>query len=221
MIFKSKIDRAVKHPNFIVSASGDYDQILHSLFEHLESEIRSGKRFDAGQTIQFGWMVLMLNANGQGDLEIWEPDFSSMPINWEFSLDKALRDMYLQRELCAQAGLAPEFPSLLQRGIVSPVFVPNTGFVMSREAQQDGDSGWFFLGREDQRDKGKYCSLFEISITAPWIVPFLALPPEVIVKCDLSSIEIKTKNGIISSNNNEILRKLLDKWNVNGRDVLH
>ncbi|WP_420957397.1 immunity protein Imm33 domain-containing protein [Burkholderia gladioli] len=221
MIFRSNFDEKVGHSNFIVSADEAYDSIVDSLFEYLEGEIKSGKTFGADQTIQFGWMILMLKGDGRGDLEVWEPDFSAMPINWEFSLNKTFRDLYLQRELCAQAGLEPDFPSLLQRGIISPVLDPDKGFIMNRETPQNGESGWFFLGCEDQGDKGRFCSLFEVAMNVPWVTPFLALPPGVTVACNSSAMEIRMGSRVISSNNNEILRNLFDRWRAGECDVLH
>lgn len=55
--------------------------MVNSLFSYFESEINLGKRFNVGQTIQFGWMIPMLKSDGHSDLELWEPGFSAMPIN--------------------------------------------------------------------------------------------------------------------------------------------
>ncbi|WP_141684958.1 hypothetical protein [Burkholderia stabilis] len=221
MILRSKFNKDLNHPNFVVSTNGDYESIVNSLFSYFENEIRLGKRFDAGQTIQFGWMILMLKNDGHGDLELWEPDFGAMPINWEFSLNRTLRDLYLQRELCAQVGAEPDFPSLLERGIVSPAFLLAKEFVMNREVQQDGDSGWFFLEHGGQGNEGRFCSLFEVSMSVPWVTPFLALPPGAIVACNSAAIEIKLGKQVVSSNDNELLRRLWCGWRSDEYKTFH
>ncbi|WP_196799284.1 hypothetical protein [Burkholderia pseudomultivorans] len=221
MILRSNFNVTLNHPNFVASTNGDYESIVNSLFSHFEDEIRLGKRFNADQTIQFGWMILMLKSDSHGDLELWEPDFGAMPINWEFSLDRSLRDLYLQRELCLQVGVEPNFPSLLERGIVSPAFLLAKEFTMNREVQQDGDSGWLFLEHGGQGNEGRFCSLFEVAMNVPWVTPFLALPPGSGVACNSSAIEIRAVNKVISSNDNELLKKLWGGWRSNEYKTFH
>lgn len=221
MILRSNFNKSLNHQNFVASANGDCESTVGSLFSYFENEIRLGKRFNAGETVQFGWMILMLKSDDRGDLELWESDFCAMPINWEFSINKTLRDLYLQRELCAQAGAEPDFPSLLQRSIVSPAFLLAKEFVMNRESQQDGDSGWFFLESGRQGNEGKFCSLFEVAINVPWVVPFLALPPGVSVARNYNAIEIRTGNRVVSSGDNEFLKKLWGGWQAGEYRAFH
>ncbi|WP_144029728.1 hypothetical protein [Burkholderia sp. AU18528] len=216
MIFRSNFDKRYGHPNFVVSLDGDFEFMISGLFEYFEGEIRRGVRFNAGQTIQFGWMILMLKKDGHGDLELWEPDFRRMPINWVFSIDKTFKDLYLQREVCDQVNVDPNFPSLLERGIVSPGFGSCREFFINRDSSQKGDSGWFFVERDNNGGDGKFSSLFEVAVNYPRVVPFLALPSCTIVKYVAGKIEVRFHDRVISSSENKFLQRILDGWTSGG-----
>ncbi|WP_156443556.1 immunity protein Imm33 domain-containing protein [Burkholderia sp. MSMB1835] len=216
MIFRSNFDKRYGHPNFVASLDGDFEFMINDLFEYFEGEIQKGATFNAGQTIQFGWMILMLKEDDRGDLELWEPDFRRMPINWVFSIDKTFKDLYLQREVCAQLNVEPDFPSLLERGIVSPGFGSCREFVINRDSPQKGDSGWLFVECANNSGEGKFSSLFEVAVNSPRVVPFLALPSGVVVEYISGKIEVRFRDRVISSSENQFLQRILDGWTSGG-----
>lgn len=100
-IYRSDSGGKYRHPELIVAINDDLNMDVNFLFEYLASEVRRGVRFGAGQTVQVGWMILMLKANRQGGLELWQPDFQSMSIERVFSLNRTMWHFHTERGLRA------------------------------------------------------------------------------------------------------------------------
>src|SRR5436309_171982 len=88
------------------------------VLDFFENQIRKGKVFRPGETIQVGWVTAMLSATQAGDLELMEPDFASVPVNWVAGLNSTLRQMIIQKEVCDEVGADLAYPSMLQSGVV-------------------------------------------------------------------------------------------------------
>nr|WP_063571426.1 hypothetical protein [Luteibacter rhizovicinus] len=209
-VYRSTFDDTYHHPNFVLSLPTELDVGAEWLFGYFESELRRGINFQAGQTVQIGWMQIKLVADESGDLEIWEPRFDAMPIAWIRGATSTLRHLTLQRETCSQLGVEPEFPSLLQSGVVSARFLADSGeFTMSRDDPVGSDSGWVFTRIHEGDLGGRHHSLFEVGMFDRMIIPFLALPAGVLVRASNEHIDLSLGSVVISSESNEFLRRLL------------
>lgn len=171
-----------------------------------------GKRFLSGETIQVGWMVVLLKAAESGDLEIWEPQFDSIPVKWIHGVNNTLRHLILQRSVVELFKVEPMFPSLRDAGLASKSFltVPTPpDFRMTRTPPSGNDSGWRFDTALSQNLDAERRSLFELSFFQMAIVPFLALPVGAsVVKTDNNLV--LSLNGIaVDSKQNQLLQRLV------------
>jgi hypothetical protein len=183
------------------------------LLTYFETETKAGRRFTADQTVQVGWMILMLKpaADGSGDLELWEPQFDALPVQWTNGVNNTLRHLILQRSVCDLFKCDPLFPSLQQAGVVSREFLKNDrDFWMSRDEPQRNDSGWVFSqpGHVIAEDDGKFMSLFEIVFYRQEIIPFLALSPGAQAAKVGGRLEAEFAGLKLSSDDDGFLRKL-------------
>ena len=149
------------------------------LLNFFEQSIKEGARFKPDETVQIGWMLTILKESTNGALEVWEPQFDSMPIKWTRGVTNTMRHIVLQKSVAELLGCEPNFPSLRQAGITSQMFLdkPNE-FIMSREIT-GGDSGWMFRDAHEEITEATACeykSLYELSLYCMQIIPFLALP---------------------------------------------
>ncbi len=181
------------------------------LVAYFESEVRTGRRFQSGETVQIGWMIVMLRSSATGELEVWEPQFDSLPIKWTKGVNNTLRHLIIQKSVCEQFECEPDFPSLQQAGIVAPRFLESTDtFTMSRDQSVNNDSGWVFsVPNEPVRlGDGEFRSLFEISFYHTEAIAFLAMPAGASATKSNGVIEVTWNRRSLSSQNNELLKKL-------------
>jgi hypothetical protein len=177
------------------------------IMDYFESQMKLGTRFENGQIIELGWSVLLLREI-DNILELFEPDFQSMPIRWSKGVNATVRDLYLQRAVCEIFGCEPAFPSVRHAGIVSPQFAASREYRMFRDAPSGSDSGWVFAGVDHTASEGEFSSLYQISLLKAEVVPFLALPisSRVLKRPDFCEV---TLDGIRKSSDDcEILRRL-------------
>ncbi len=178
------------------------------ILSYFEDEVRRGTVFKAGETVQMGWMMLMLKATEGGELDIWEPRFGDVPIVWERGASRTYRQLIVQKSVAEQLGVQPSFPSLVQSAVVSPKFARSKNFQMSRESPQGSDSGWLFATDASESGDGSLASLFEIASNRPEIIPFLALPAASSVVLKDGEIKINYGGKEVGSDSNELLRRL-------------
>lgn len=170
-----------------------------------------GVRFDAGQTVQLGWMIAKLVTDADGNLELWEPDFRSMPVVWQKGVSATLRQLVLQRAVCDQASAVPSFPSLAQSAVVASDFQDHPGeLAMSREEGMGNDSGWLLATPSSSDHRASLRSLYEVSLRRPDIIPFLALPAGASVEWRHRQIDINIGPTRFSSSSSDLLRGLVD-----------
>lgn len=179
------------------------------LLKYFDEQIEEGRQFNSEETVQIGWMIVQLRLAQDGILEVWEPEFDSIPIRWRRGANNTIRHLILQRSVCDALGCEPEFPSLRQAGIVSPGFRECEEFTMSRDASNANDSGWVFRELGYVGTDGDFESLFQISFFNMEVIPFLALPRGYLVIKRLDNIKICSENVSVSSLESELLQRLL------------
>jgi hypothetical protein len=209
LTFKTALCKQRDHREivFYLSEEGGIDpQWLLSFFE---DAVLKGRRFEPGQTVQIGWMVTMLKLNGKGEIEVWEPQFDSFPVQWTPSVNNTIRHLILQKSVSELFGCEPDFPSLRQAGLISSgFFKASHNVIMSRDQPSGNDSGWFFRASGQDREGGELKSLYEISLHHIEIVPFLALPKGASVTRTEGSIQVEFTGKRVTSDENELLRRL-------------
>lgn len=177
------------------------------LVSYFESETLNGTLFEAGQTVQLGWAVLLLRPAAEG-LEVFEPDFKSLPIQWQAGVNSTIRQLFLQRSICDLFPCAPEFVSLMNAGFQVEDFPTSPDFSMSREAPDGAKSGWWFMPSEPSSNDVQLHSLYQLALTKPAIIPFLALPPGSAVRVQPGHIHVSMGGQALTSDSNELLHQL-------------
>jgi len=173
------------------------EQLGRWVVSYLENQIRNGTRFLPGQTVEIGWMLLLLQQREFG-LELMEPNFKVMPISWCCGLNRTIKHIYVQRAVCTLFECQPHFPSIRHAAITSPGFYTSLNYSMFRGEPVDSNSGWVLSDNDYLEDEGDYCSLYEIALRRLEVVPFLSLPSSSLVLVTPDYIEV-TANGIKKS----------------------
>ena len=155
----------------------------------LEQMVRSGSRFEPGQSMALGWSLVCFVSRADGRLGFEEPDFRSMPIQRVAGLTSTLKHMRLQREVVDSVLSVDEvqFPSLRHGCLVCKEVAETGGFMMERADAQELDSGWFIgclnpAHRHDVIENLERVSLYEAVVQRRLpILPWLALPAGTLV----------------------------------------
>jgi hypothetical protein len=198
------------HPDIVVWVEEHLVDGIAWMQDYFASEIQRGVVFQADETIQIGWSIVLLKADLTGALEIWEAETDMMPIKWKRGVNNTIRQLMLQNELCAQLGVEEDYPSSFQPGIITEEFFDgcSEGFEIARESPDSGESGWLFRCQGDDLSDCRHSSLFEISVNCPSVVPFLALPFGASVSYTSKVIEVHFNDEMISSETNDFLKQL-------------
>jgi hypothetical protein len=210
--YRSTFGSALNHPDFCVVLDDGLESLDSEwIFGYFESAIREGTRFRAEETIQVGWTLVKLLLNERGDLEIWEPTFDVIPIQWTRGATNTFRQITIQRAVCDQLEAEPQFPSIRESGVASGQFVESEGpFRMVRESPDGSDSGWIFSRENDPGTDASHRSLFELAMSDAAIVPFLALPPGAEVHAMSGYVKVSLGGTVVSSDSNKFLKRLID-----------
>lgn len=151
------------------------------LVDHLESAVAQGSKFLPGQTIRLGWALLRVCQRDDGTLGLEERELTP-EIAWTESVDRALCDLWYQREVVDSVGLLDSiaFPSQDQDVLMADCAADALDSVMVRIADDempDDLSGWTLTCAEDH-DHGEYRVLPLLALAAikPGLVQLLALP---------------------------------------------
>lgn len=205
-----------RHPNFSVDMASVHESEGEALIEYLEQSVRAGKRFNDGDTVNIGWGRLKLLADESGNLAVHEPSFKEMPIKWILGANKTYAHLSLQKQVCKEVGAEPDFPSLMQAGIVSEYMLEHSGpFQMDRHSGDgQGNSGWalYEIGKADAEGV-KWVSLYQIGTIYPQTIPFFGLPQDAIVIYQIDRIQVAYGDREIDSNSNSFLQQLLSSKN--------
>ena len=207
---------AFNHPDILVAMDGAFASGAQSILSYFENEIRRGTVFRSGETIQIGWMIVSLARDDDGELEVLEPQFGTVPVQWVRGATTTYRHLMLQNEVCRQVGVDPEFPSMQQAGVISPGFLDAVGpFQITREKQNTKDSGWIFREASYSGSDGIFCSLYEIGAAVRSVIPFLALPPGSTVKRLSDRLTIGFGGKLLDSYECAFLSRLLSNGDAN------
>ena len=197
------------HPDFVVYLNEATSPMVDWLSDYFARRIKAGIVFHAGDTIQVGWMLLTLKRDAAGNLELWEPSFDKIPIEWTQGASNTLRFLSIQKEVCGRVGTEPDYPSLRQSALMSLDFLGSRdGFDMTREQPNGMDSGWVFQRHGVEAIEGRHRSTFEIAINRLLIIPFLAPPPKSSVRFSAGEIEVEFGSKIASSKTDRFLNGL-------------
>lgn len=161
--------------------------ILHvdSLISAIESMVRDGSVFRAGETYQYGWMLTLVQELPDGTLTLREPDMKSMPIEFVSGVTETVRHMTLQ--LFALDSFAVDrsdmdIPTVRESGIACQRYRDGIGFIMDRaEPSDDHDSGWFIGCVNETCDHNdpnslRRISLYELFLGRPEIRDWVTFP---------------------------------------------
>jgi len=196
------------HQNVVVSMEDDLEFGAQAILSYFEDQIRQGVVFESDETVQIGWSIVMLKAIDDETLEVWEPEFSSIPISWVRGANATYRHLMVQKEVCVQLGVEPDYPSLRQAAIVSPDFANQNDFSMIREIEEASNSGWVLHSGENIDAGVEFRSLFEVAIKCRRIIPFLALPTGASVKFTGDEVIVGLGGSGVSSKSNDFIAKV-------------
>lgn len=206
---KSNFGGQFRHPDIVVSMPSGPESGAKSIMAYFAGEVRQGVVFKPGETVQMGWMMLMLKATENGELDVWEPQFGVVPIVWERGASKTYRQLIAQKSVAEQLGVEPSFPSFRQSAVISSDFIESKNFAMSRDRPAGTDSGWLFTTMENGSSDGRLASLFEIASKRPEVIPFLALPAASAVVLNNGNFQVSYDGKSIDSDSNVVLRRLI------------
>lgn len=106
------------HPEILLHLADDAQMDPEWLIGFFENAVSTGGKFKPDDTVQIGWMIDKVQQNSEGDLEIWEPVFDSIPIKWVRGIDNTIRHLTLQKSVAELINMEPVFPSIIQAGTV-------------------------------------------------------------------------------------------------------
>jgi hypothetical protein len=181
------------------------------LIEYFETEVSKGRVFKSGETVQIGWGLVLLRDTPAGELEIWEPDFVSMPIQWRRGANATMRQLILQKSVAEALHCEPVFPSLRQACAVVPDWKQLKEITMLRGEQWQNLSGWS-VASSAQEAATEWCSLYELGCHIPAVIEFLALPAGSEVRVRAEKVEIEYAGRRASSDDSKLLRELLSRY---------
>jgi hypothetical protein len=219
-IIKSTKCHLRKHAEF--SICFEQTRVLKSdvewLVHYLESKVLSGVIFEAGQTIQIGWMVLKIVKENENELTLQEPDFCGVPIKFQPTVNNTLAHLRMQKDAFESLDMpaALKFPSILESAIICTKHDDSGGFFMSRASAEQNDSGWF-VGCADANHNHndpqnlKRVSLYELACLREMIIPFIAFPEEASVLFNLRTLKIEFKGQAVEPRNHSYLQQWLNK----------
>lgn len=163
----------------------------------LEKRVAEGERFKGGETMQVGWVLIMLQAAPGGVLRIMEPDMKSVPVKFVDSLDNTLKQLRSQRDTVESftPSIPLSFPSLRQSVVVHRDYKTTRRVLLSRYEPEELDSGWWLSDLNDEsgaRDPTHFTkiSLYQLAVDRPDLVKFFAVPPGLQVIVDHGRIGV-------------------------------
>jgi hypothetical protein len=174
------------HPEFQITISNmavpEVD--IAWILSVLEGMVASGAKFEAGETVQIGWMLTKLAQGANGALIVTEPDMKSFPIVFVDSVDATASHLRCQVD-SVESFLRKddaEFPSLLQSVVVHANYKHARRVVFERLDANGSDSGWWLSDLADplaSSDASRFSlvSLYQLAIDRPELIKFFAFPP--------------------------------------------
>jgi len=189
------------HPEFVVPCSERTP--LEGLIEFLaigENMVASGAAFQAGQTLQFSWLILKMEKYDTARLTIHEPDMKSWPVEYHPGVSMSLKHAADHVATLQSVGLDPrdaDTPHMRQSVQVSGDYANAQTWSFHRiDPVDDSDSGWHFdaIGAELDEPTSETISLYELFIRQNDTVCFFCLPVDTTIYFDqgrVTSIELR------------------------------
>ncbi|KVF23193.1 hypothetical protein WJ07_16935 [Burkholderia vietnamiensis] len=174
------------HPEFEIRVTNGAipDQDISRLLRFLEQRVADGERFRAGETLQIGWMLTMLDGGATDTLRITEPDMKEIPIRFIDSVNSTLMHLRNQKDVVGSVAmdLQPDFPSLRQSAVVHAEYKSAYRVLLTRDFAHETDSGWSLTDLNDEfglQNPGQFIriSLYQLGVDRPDLIKFFALPP--------------------------------------------
>ncbi|MEQ1725392.1 MAG: hypothetical protein ABL882_05650 [Sphingopyxis sp.] len=203
-MFEMKVDlKEYGHPDVNLPVDPELSRLAAWLPNYFADEVRKGIRFEAEQTIQLGWSLLKLGSTTDGNLIALEPDYETMPVRWVLGVSRTIRLLALQRAVCDECQVEPNFPSIQHAASLPEMVPPADHFTMVRTDPQGNLSGWTI---HEGRDVAmRLMSLYEVAIFNRAIIPLLALPVGSIVERNCKSLSISIDGKQYSNSSSELL----------------
>lgn len=156
------------------------------LIGFLEDGVAGGATFLPGQIIRIGWAVLRLTDRADGTLGVEEREL--LPdVTWIEQVDRALRDTWMQKEVCASVGLLEQltFPLQDEAVMVAECALEAETVILTRfplDGLPPDVSGWALCCAEDH-DHGErsFVPLLAVAANQPGLVQFFGLPHDTVV----------------------------------------
>ena len=151
------------------------------LLDFFEDSVARGTAFAPGQTVQLGWSTLRLCDRADGTIGVEERELRPDEA-WTESVDRALVDVWLQKEVAASVGLldAISFPKQDDMMMASDCALGGEPILMVRlEANElpQGFSGWTLAcARDHDHGERHVIPLLALAANQPGLVQMLALP---------------------------------------------
>lgn len=149
----------------------------------LESMVATGEQFKAGETMQVGWMLTMLQDGDKGALKVTEPDMKSVPIKFIDTVDATIKHLRAQKDSVESVlpSTALAFPSLHQSIVVHVNYKQSKRILLDRASPKGADSGWWLSDLDDgkgNKDPKRFMkiSLYQLGLDRPDLIKFLAFP---------------------------------------------
>jgi len=156
------------------------------LTNYFQDAVARGAKFLPGQIVQFGWSHLRLCERTDGTIGVQERELEP-ELAWTESVDRALQDLWYQREVGASLGLVDElsFPKQDDLAMMTACAADAKALLFTRLPDVDLPakfSGWSLRCTADH-DHGepRILPLLALAAMRPVITQFLALPHDVVV----------------------------------------
>lgn len=175
--------KAFGHPELTVKYQSPVPGFHAALFDYFEGAVARGTKFLPGQALQLGWSTLRLIERPDGTLGITERE-PSPEERWTESAQRALQDLWLQKEIVSSIGLLDEldFPRQDEALLISACVDDSTEAFLLTRLPKAGDvpprfSGWS-LTCPEPHDHGERDAvpLLAVAANQPGLVQLLALP---------------------------------------------
>lgn len=163
----------------------------------LERTVEAGIRYLPGMIVQIASMQFQID-DGDGTLDLLEPDFQSVPIAWQPGITRSMHLLRLQRDVAEsfETEMELDYPSL--RSTVWCHGEPEEfedQFVLERGLGEDDASGWVCgkeMGDLDglSLEDSEKMPLYAFMVHCPQVIGFLALPVGTRVEASLESVDV-------------------------------
>jgi len=182
-LFRTTACAKFGHPELTVqlAEASPIPDVHRILINYFEGAVARGSKFRPGQRVQLGWSTLLLCERADGTIGVQERELSPDP-EWTESVDRAVRDLWYQREVADSVGLLDRlaFPSQGEGVMVAGCAMEAKATLLTRLPDEDlpeGFSGWTLCCAQDH-DHGErdIVPLLALAGNLPSLVQLLALP---------------------------------------------